>query len=154
VERPIRVEMSPRGRGAGEQWVRERYPRELQGLRAAGAETALLVVADADRLSREEREKQLREQCQRAGIELREPGEPVAHFFPARNIETWIAWLGGATVNEASSYPRLPRERECAPQVKRLAEHCAAKELPEDAPPSLQDACTEWDARIRSRLGG
>src|SRR5579864_4343234 len=47
----IRFELSPRGKGAAEQWVREQYVKNVQAyrFRAARAETALIIMIDADR---------------------------------------------------------------------------------------------------------
>ena len=45
---PIRVLLAPDGEGAGEQFVREQYPRQLRALRAATVNAVLVVVIDAD----------------------------------------------------------------------------------------------------------
>ncbi len=42
--RDFRIERSPSGRGSAEQYVRERFPTELQALRSKGGERAYLVV--------------------------------------------------------------------------------------------------------------
>lgn len=149
--RAIRVLKSPQGRGAGEQWVRARYPEELQQLRQRHVAATLLVMVDADRSTVDARLASLTEACQQTGIDVRRNDDPVALFVPRRNIGTWIAYLGGEDVNERDEYPRLSRERDCAEPVRKLKEMCDTGELREPAPPSLVAACTEYEERLARR---
>ena len=56
--RDIHTRQLPSGSQSGEQWVRERYPDELQAIR--GRQNAyLIVVIDADRNSTADRRAQL-----------------------------------------------------------------------------------------------
>ena len=68
----------------------------------------------------------------------------VVLTVPRRNIETWLAYLAGATVNETDSYPRLNRPSDCKPHVRALADMCTTGELRVPAPPSLVAACDEF----------
>lgn len=95
--------------GSGEQWVRERLPIELREYRrrSARAETKLIVVVDADRLTVRERLAHLDQKLQQDGVELiRGEAEQVARLIPKRNIETWILCLNGSVVEEDEDYKR------------------------------------------------
>ena len=148
--RAMRVEKSPRGRGAGEQWVRERFPRELQTLRRRHVAAKLAAMVDADRSTVEERMEAFDAACSQNGVPPRRSEEPVAILVPRRNIETWIAYLSGRDVNEDQVYPKLSRERECAEPVRKLKAMCDAGELRIPAPPSLEVACTEYQTRLQN----
>jgi hypothetical protein len=84
--------------------------------------------------------------CHEAGVPVRFPEEGVLVVVPTWRIETWLAYLDGAAVDESKrNYPRLQRERDCAPHVDTLVAMCRSKELRPPAPHSLAAACTEWD---------
>ncbi|NLN02356.1 MAG: hypothetical protein GX174_10700 [Lentisphaerae bacterium] len=141
-----RVEISPKGRGSGEQFVCARFARELAFYRSRQhrVEQALVVVVDGDAKDALARETQLAEIVMKAGQEPRKASERVAIFVPARNIETWLAYLDGQDVDETTPYPRLPRERECRRHVDALHKMCRHGALRQPAPPSLAVACEEW----------
>ncbi len=132
------------GSQSGEQWVRTRYPRELKAIR--GKQRAyLIVVTDADTRSTEARRAQLESECERQQIPRRTDGDPVLVVVPRRNIETWLAYLGGTPVDEVTTYPRLYRARDCAAHANRLYVMCHdVQRLDEPAPPSLREACEEY----------
>jgi hypothetical protein len=146
-----RVEISPKGRGSGEQFVRARFAKELAYYRSRQhrVDQALVIVIDADRSELAERNCQLDDAAREGGLEARQPDERVAMFVPSRNIETWLAYLGGRTVNNTDEYPRLFRQRECQRHVDALYGMCQQGELRQPAPPSLRAACDEY----RTRLG-
>ena len=146
-----RVEMNPKGRGSGMQFVRARFAKEWAYYRSRQHRVgqALIVVVDADCEPYSERLRQVENAATEEGQEPRRSGERVAVFIPARNIETWIAYLDGQSVNEDETYPRLARERECQRHVERLYEMCRLGELQEPAPPSLAAACTEYRTRLQ-----
>lgn len=146
-----RVEVSPRGRGSGEQFVRARFAKELAYYRARQhrVEQALIVLIDADRCTVAERVEQVDSAAAEGGQEPRQPNERVAVFVPARSIETWLAYLDGQAVNEDDTYPRLERERDCQRHVQRLYEMCQEGALRAPAPSSLEAACIEYRARLQ-----
>jgi hypothetical protein len=151
--REIRVEKSPNAKGAAEQWVRERFPKELLAYRnrSSRAASALVAVIDADIRSVLQRSDELCAACREEGVSFRSEGESVAIVIPKRNIETWIRYLEeipGTGVDEEIKYPKLQRERECKPAVDRLLELCKTTGLPANAPPSLTAACSEYKSRI------
>jgi hypothetical protein len=142
--RKFRIERSPHGRGAGEQFVRERFPKELQAIRTRSVTAKLVVMLDADRSSVSEKIKELHDACLSVSIAACRESDPVAFFVPRRNIETWIAYLTGDIVNEEDVYRKLPRERDCAEGVKALREMCDAGALRSPAPPSLTYSCDAY----------
>ena len=150
--RCIRPIIAPKGRGAGEQFVRANFVQELLYFRRRSArmKQALVVVIDADTTSVEERIRQLDAAAQQAGCDPRRSDERVAIFVPARNIETWLAYLAGGDVNESQTYPRLDRPRDCQSQVASLHGYCQSQRLRDPAPPSLAAACREYQLRLTS----
>ena len=140
----LRVEKCPGG--SAEQFVRERYPVELKARRRRHANTTLIVVIDGDSEGVQKRRASLTEACQAAKTEDRTAAEPVLVLVPTWNIETWLAYLAGESVDEAKGdYPRLPRESDCQRQVEALASMCEGGQLRIPAPASLQDACSEYE---------
>ncbi len=149
-KRSIRVEKNPRGRGSGEQWVRQNFSKELREQRRRQVSTVLVAVIDGDNLTVQERLASMDSACIAVGIPVRNPDEPVIVVVPRRNIETWIAYLSGKEVNEEDTYPRLSRERECVEHVTRLKQMCDDGTLRKPAPLSLQSACDEYHRTIDS----
>lgn len=147
-----RVEISPKGRGSGEQFVRKQYAKEVAYYRAKAHKVgqALIVLIDADGRAVSERVAQIEEAAVEGSQGRRQPGERIAVFAPARNIETWIAYLDGQSVNENDTCPRLRRERDCQRHVEQLYQMCQQGALRAPAPPSLEAACTEYRARLQA----
>lgn len=102
----IRVEPLPSGRGCGEQWARERYPKAVTSYRGRSprAETALIVAIDADTGDVEQRLRQLRKALDQAGLAACTEGEAIVHLIPKRNVETWVLCLSGRQVDENTDY--------------------------------------------------
>jgi len=147
--RAMRVEKAPGGRGAGEQFVRERFPRELKAHRSRPVSQALVVMIDGDSEG-PARWSQLGKACRDAGVPERTNAERVAVFIPTWNIETWLAYLDGTQVEEGrADYPRLAQERDCQRHVEKLAQMCRAGELRQPSPPSLDAACAEYNGRLK-----
>jgi len=147
-----RIEINPKGRGSAEQFVRERFPKELAYYRTRKhrVEQALVVLIDADKKDLAARIAQLDAACVEAGHQPRQPDERVAIFVPARNIETWLAYLEGRTVKEDEDYPRLNRERDCQQHVEQLYDMCQDGTLRHPSPPSLEAACAEYRSRLQA----
>jgi hypothetical protein len=149
--RKIRVEKAPLGKGSGEQFVRERYPIELDAHRSMihRVNCRLIIMTDGDRYGFVERQKMLELSCTAQGVDVRTDEDRVALIIPTWNIETWLAYLSGDAVDETrSNYPRLAKARECLPMVVALVEMCQAGLLRQPAPPSLTAACQEFTTRI------
>lgn len=148
---PIRVLKSPKGRGSGEQWVHQQYAREVRAIRQAAhiENRALVVVVDEDTRSTQPRAQSLDDALRSEGLPPRGPTESIIQVIPARNIETWLAYLDGETVDETSRYPKYDKnEKACRPLVKALKAMCDARALRSPAPPSLERACDEFGSRM------
>jgi hypothetical protein len=117
--RAVRVEKAPKGRGSGEQWVREAYPKEVKALRSKRyiEGRALLVIIDEDTQSTGARTVGLGQALKDHDLSDRPRDEAIIHVIPARNIETWITYLAGQDVNETTAYPKLDRPGNCADLV-------------------------------------
>lgn len=147
--RKIRVVKAPGGRGSAEQFVRRTFPAELAALRRRQVDRSIAVLIDGDRLGPRERLAQLDEACVAADVPPRTKDDRAAVFVPKRQIETWLAYLGGETVDESrDDYPRLQRPRDCKSHVAVLATMCERSELRLPAPPSLEAACVEFQLRL------
>lgn len=146
----LRVERSPRGRGAADRFVQETYVTELDAGRRIHVARTLLVLIDGDAMGPKERLRRLDDACNRQGVEPRSPAERVAVFIPTWNIETWLAYLEGQSVDETEQdYPRLARPGDCRQHIRVLVEMCRRRELRQPAPESLSAACEEYDLRLR-----
>ena len=142
----IRPKICPPGSQAGEQYVRTRYPVEVKAYRKNKGRVSigLVVLIDADTGTLEARLNWLASVLNKDKQEKREPKEAIAIFVPKRNIETWIHYLQGESVNEEDAYAKFEKnEAVCKTYVENLADRCYSQNLPEDAPQSLQAACGE-----------
>lgn len=135
--------IAPPGGGSAEQFVRNEFPQELRKLRSTPGERKYLVVmTDGDSMGVARRKASLVAAC--AEQSIRPPGDAdnVLICVPTWNIETWLAYLAGETVDEnRKDYRRLPRPRECVPLVTSLVGMCRQRTLRSPAPSSLQDTC-------------
>ncbi len=138
----LRVEVAPKGKGSGEQWVRDKYPNELLASRTEN--TVLIVGTDADTMTVADRIKTLDDQCRKENVQQRDAKEPVIMAIPKRNIETWLAYLRGENVNETDVYSKYKNEGDCRDQVRALDEMCRKQQLRQPVLPSLKAACTEF----------
>ena len=91
----LRVEKASQGRGSAEQFVRERYPRELKEYRRQRnrVSVALVVMLDGDAAGVTGRLAQLDAACAEQGVPVRRSDEDVFVFVPTWRIESWFAWL-------------------------------------------------------------
>jgi hypothetical protein len=153
--REIRPKISPKGRGAAENWVLKQYADALRNYRnKSRPKHQVMLMRDVDASSFGERLSQFDRASDEASIKKRQPGERVAIFLPARNIETWFAYLNGETVEETRTrtYRKLDQESDCAPCVEQLARMCGEGKLRRGAPPSLEKACDEYNARVKGKV--
>lgn len=135
--------------GAGDDFVRRRYPTELIANRRR-ASSALIVVLDADSLELEKRLRQLRDVLEHARVPPPGGDERVCILVPRRNIETWIAYLvKQLPVDEVTDY----KDPETGPLARRAGELLAEnpkQDLPAGAPPSLERGRIELRASART----
>ena len=149
--RRVRVVKSPSGRGAGDQFVRLRFPEELRAYRSKSShmQQALVVMIDGDDQGLEARLRSLDDACRSSDVASRTTSDRVAIFVPTWRIETWFAYLDGEDVREdRKDYPRLKQPRECQRHVDELIAMCDAGSLREPSPPSLRAACNEYSTRL------
>lgn len=106
-EHQMRIERAPAGEGSAENWVRNKFVKEvaIYRNRQTRARTALIVVIDADTYTVQERLRQLDEALGEGGVERIDPArERIARLIPKRNVETWILCLNGNEVDEEIDY--------------------------------------------------
>ncbi|MEG5061787.1 hypothetical protein QUB60_27170 [Microcoleus sp. A2-C5] len=104
----------------------------------------LVVLIDADMGTLQDRLSQLASILDQDAQDKRRSDEAIAIFVRKRNIETWIHYLQGESVNEEAGYAKFEQnEAVCKTSVEDLADRCYSQSLPEDAPRSLQAACGE-----------
>jgi hypothetical protein len=142
----FRANICPEGSQAGEQYVRTHYPEEVKVSRQKRnpVSIGLVVLIDADTGTLEARLNELASVLDEDEPKNRKPNEAIAIFVPKRNIETWIRYLQGETVNEEDDYAKFEKnEAACKTAVEDLADRCYSQSLPENAPRSLQAACGE-----------
>ncbi len=151
ITRRLRVEKSPCGKGAAEQFVRERFPKELSAYRSRKyIEQALIVMLDGDSVGVNARLRSLDNSCRSQKVAVRSDNERVDIFVPNWRIETWFAYLACEDVDETKSdYPELEHPRDCQKFVERLLEMCRSGKLKQPEPPSLRSACREYNKRLR-----
>lgn len=148
--RKIRLLPVPVGKGAGEQYVREQYPSQVQThRRRAGAQDCQLVtIIDADVLPTQRRFEQLDQSLQDAALEKRSLDERICILSPKRNVETWIHFLVTGPVDEETDYKRPAKSaEECKEAARKLAELHHRESAPAEFPPSLQQG---WDELKRT----
>ena len=110
-----------------------------------GEQAYLFVMVDGDAQGAAGRMASLAAICEEHRIIPPNDADQVLVCVPTWNIETWLAYLRGETVDETrSGYPRLDRPRDCGPLVKELAKMCRDRTLRAPYPPSLQDTCTRY----------
>lgn len=145
----LHVVRGPGGRGAADKFVQETYVTELAACRWPHVASVLLVLTDGDSIGVRARLGRLDEACRRRGVASRTPADSVAVFVPTWNIEAWLAYLDGETVDESRrDYPRLRRPRDCREHVGVLADMCQRGMLRQPAPGSLEAACEEYRTRL------
>ena len=111
--------------GCGEQYVRSQYPKQLQFLRSNNFISNVLIVAiDADVKTCLERQNQLDEACINAGVQQLAVNDKVLLFIPKRNIETWVKYFDGESVDEEHDYAHFlnGHESDCHNAADKMAE--------------------------------
>ncbi|HEX5754488.1 MAG TPA: hypothetical protein VFZ09_50355 [Archangium sp.] len=137
----IRLLPVPAGKGAGEQYVREQYAKQVQThrRRAGGQDCKLVTIIDADVLPVRQRFEQLEQSLQEAELEGRSPDEMICILVPKRNIETWVHCLVSGPVDEETDYKRPAKStEEYKDAARRLADPHHLVAAPSGFPPSLQ----------------
>lgn len=145
----IRIELSPSGQGSAESWVRNRFVKEVKAcrMRQAKAQTALIVVIDADTATVQHRLRQLDQALQDAGEQrVASDRDQIARLVAKRNIETWILCLNEQAVDEETDYKRMARDWSALipPAAEVLSRWTRVNaELPQRCVDSLRKGITE-----------
>ncbi len=63
-------------------------------------------MIDADMKKVVDRLNELDASLTAAALNVRQPDEKIGNFVPKRNVETWLHYLEGKTVDEDTSYPK------------------------------------------------
>ena len=107
----IYVRKSPKGRGSGEQFVREQYALEVYAIRSQLTRTkaCLIVMIDADVVALDDRKRQFARALQNAEEPARNAQEPILNLITKRNVETWILCLNAEVVDEIGDYRNVAR---------------------------------------------
>lgn len=143
--RELRFSISPAGRGAAEQWVREQYPSEVKTYRrkARSQYIGLIVLIDADSRSVQERHDQLDAILREQTLPPRSSHEAIVLCIPRRHIETWIAFLLGRQVDETTDCKAMVRNEDYRMPARRFVElHRGAANRPVNLP-SMERAFAE-----------
>lgn len=144
--RQIHSRLPRSGRGAGEQWVRERYPAEVKAQRSRANHTSasLIAVIDADTLSVDERRQQLEATLDRSGLAPRDAKERISIVIPRRNIESWVHFAEAREIDETTDLKlRYKDTKACRDAADAAVEVCRSGSDEAAAPPSLVAACRE-----------
>lgn len=138
---------SPRGRGSGEQWVRDHFAEEVAALRRyGGSRRSLVVLIDADTLERDQRIAELLERLRQEAMVDLHASERIGVFVPARNIETWIHHIlnpGRADLDEKEDYSASRLPDGWRQKVENYAKERATK--PKTAPDSFRQAARAYE---------
>ena len=147
--RNIRVNRLSKGVGSGEQHVREKYASEVRSLRrrAGRIRSCLIAMIDADADSTQSRRTQFDRALSDGDEPPRKATEPILQLIAKRNVETWILWLHGESVDELTNYRQ--RNDITATTIKTAAERLYAltrpnASVPPDCLPSLKDSLPEF----------
>jgi hypothetical protein len=98
----FRFETAPNGDGAGEAWVRRRYPQNVKILRVKNFQRlCLIAVRDGDSVGVDVRKAELEEALRLASMQPRQAHERIATPVPTWSIENWLLdLLEHADINE------------------------------------------------------
>jgi hypothetical protein len=147
VERQMTIKRSPSGEGSAENWVRKSFIKEVNAYRSRHAQTALIVVIDADIGTVQDRLRQLDQGLRENGkdpVDTRT--EQIARLAPKRNIETWLLCLNGHAVDEETNYKRTRDDWNelIRPAAETLLQWTRSKaDLPNHCIDSLQNGVKE-----------
>jgi len=150
----IRSRICSKGSQAAEQYVRVEYPKEVKSYRTKAKKSlkGLVVLIDADTKSPNQILQNLNNALIDSSQERRQPNEAIAIFIPKRNIETWIHYLQGESVDEETEFSKFTKnESACKTCVEKLANQCSQGDLDPQAPLSLTTACGELQRILRLR---
>lgn len=115
----------PAGNGCGEEHVRRSVAGEVEILRRSNyLRQALVICIDADKYTCEERKKTLLKEIKKHNPMWSDEKEMVLFWVPKREIETWIEFFRGNTVDEDMSFNHSGKPVSCKKEAKLMADYC------------------------------
>ena len=145
--RNFEFQSAPKGSGAGEAWVRMRYPKEVKALRSQSYQRGrrLIAALDGDTVGTTARKRDLDRALEDQELGVRQPADRIATPVPTRNIETWLlCLLGEPDLDEINDYKRA-FETKCSGREKSAIREAVSawRQMSETALPSLLDGKEE-----------
>jgi hypothetical protein len=138
---------APKGSGAGEAWVRMRYPKEVKALRSQNFQRGLRLIAvlDGDTVGAATRKKELDRALEDQELDVRKPTDRIATPIPTRNIETWLlCLLGKPDLDETRDYKKGFEKQHSGRERAAISEAVSAwRQMSKNALPSLLDGKEE-----------
>ncbi len=126
--RRIIVRNYPCGEGCGEAFVRKEYLREVKLLRTMNYIRSVLVVCtDADSKTVDQRMSTLDDEISVEIKRWKREDEPIILFIPKRQIETWIRFLNGETVDEEMRFIHSGKPVSCKKEAEQFALFCQSE---------------------------
>ena len=114
----------PCGEGCGEAFVRREFPVEVKRLHAVNYMNRVLIVCtDADKYTVEERIRILAKEMQENKSWDRSH-EPIILWIPKREIETWIHFLRGESVDEEMTFTHSGKPVSCKGEARLFSRYC------------------------------
>lgn len=144
--RKIHPRLAPPGQGSAEQYVRERYPKEVRLHRGRSSRTsaALVVAIDADVETVVQRENELKTALENEGQHRREPKEAIVLLIPKRHVETRILCLLDEQVDEVTDYSHRNVQQHIRPAAEKFLDWSRANyPVPDHCVESLQRGLRE-----------
>lgn len=142
---------APKGQGAADAWVRQRYVAEVKNQRSKNYQGSLRLIAivDGDRHGVKARKESLDAALIASGQAARTQEEHIATPVPTWSIETWLLHLLGIAVDEDAPFkPQFDQAYNTSQRETEAIQRAAAAWPGSDpAPPSLADGRVEF-ARI------
>ena len=144
--RKIRLINYPCGKGCGSAFVRKEYPNEVRILKATNyLKTVLVVCVDADNLEVGQRKQMMEKEVIKVIPNWSREQEPIILWVPKREIETWISFLSGESVDETTDLKHSGNPVSCKNVAKKFAEYCQDLTEPcKDLLPSMVEAKKEY----------
>lgn len=140
-----------KGETAGLTFIRTQFPDQVEALRTylKKRSTILIVVADADNETVEDRVQDLDKRLIDAQKPARKSGEPILFVIPRRNVETWMHFLEGNAVDESTDYKSRCSNANNGEFARKFADFAyPIQNWPADCPDSLRRTCQTELPRI------
>jgi hypothetical protein len=119
------------------------FPAELRACEAAGGNTTLIILTDADKDKPEYLKEKYRNAAKAEGL-AKEVFEKIIFIFPKYRIENWVEFLINGTTDENKEGQRISDFSTVREAARKLAENCRLNVTDPLLPPALQWSCGNW----------